>query len=230
MFDPRYQPWTGGGTHFSFMNQPKAAEQNYHMFFSALLELLEPEQKEYKELQNLRDGFAGVMQAKMFKMWATKLGLERFDVTLFNELVVLMIDTSVDYTLFFRELSKIPESIAPLAKSFYGDSILDERLQKGWSVWLEKWHLLINATTQEEKAVLSKKMCQVNPKYTLREWFLLPAYGAAQKGEYGLIHELQEVMSHPYDELSSEVEEKFYREKPSEFFERAGISHVSCSS
>jgi len=73
-------------------------------------------------------------------------------------------------------------------------------------------------------------MKQINPKYTLREWFLVPAYKEAQKGDYSLILELQEVMTDPYAEHSQAVEEKYYREKPSEFFEIAGISHITCSS
>ena len=73
-------------------------------------------------------------------------------------------------------------------------------------------------------------MKNVNPKYTLREWFLVPAYQQATDGDYTLIRELQEVMTNPYDEQSKETEEKYYREKPSELFEIAGISHVTCSS
>jgi uncharacterized protein YdiU (UPF0061 family) len=30
-FDPWFQPWTGGGKHFSFFNQPIAAEANYYL-------------------------------------------------------------------------------------------------------------------------------------------------------------------------------------------------------
>ena len=40
-FDPRFQPWTGGGEHFCFFNQPAAAEVNYEMFCRSLLPLLE---------------------------------------------------------------------------------------------------------------------------------------------------------------------------------------------
>ena len=32
LFDPRFQPWTGGGEHFAFFNQQVAAEANYQMF------------------------------------------------------------------------------------------------------------------------------------------------------------------------------------------------------
>jgi len=41
------------------------------------------------------------MQEKMESMWANKLGLEKFNVELFEELINLMIDTKVDYTIFF---------------------------------------------------------------------------------------------------------------------------------
>jgi uncharacterized protein YdiU (UPF0061 family) len=31
-FNPQYQPWSGGGNHFSFLNQPEAAERNFDTF------------------------------------------------------------------------------------------------------------------------------------------------------------------------------------------------------
>ena len=41
LFDPRFQPWTGGGAHFCFFNQPVAAEANYRMFWKSLRTLME---------------------------------------------------------------------------------------------------------------------------------------------------------------------------------------------
>ena len=227
VFNPSYQPWTGGGKHFSFLNQPQAAERNFGMFCKALQPLLESDENGLQELQKLQDGFSNVMQVKMIEMWTSKLGLKTFNPTLFNELIELMIDTSVDYTIFFRELSNVPEDITPLRKSFYADTILDERALESWSKWLQKWKSLISATSMEE---LSKQMKLVNPKYSLREWFLVPAYKQATQGDYSLIREMQEVMTNPYDELSKEIEDKYYCLKPSAFFEVAGISHISCSS
>jgi len=166
----------------------------------------------------------------MMEIWADKLGLKTLNVALFNELVRLMIETSVDYTIFFRELSNIPDDISTLKKSFYGNCVNDEKILIAWSQWLKKWKSLINANTLESRDKLSKEMKQTNPKYTLREWFLVPAYEEAQKGNYLLIKELQEVMNNPYSELSAEIEEKYYKKKPRELFNIAGISHVSCSS
>ena len=73
-------------------------------------------------------------------------------------------------------------------------------------------------------------MKRVNPKYSLREWLLAPAYQQAVDGNYALLRELQEVMTQPYAEQSKDMEEKYYRLKPSEFSELGGVSHMSCSS
>ncbi|MCX8229543.1 MAG: protein adenylyltransferase SelO family protein [Planctomycetota bacterium] len=250
VFNPHYQPWTGGGHHFSFLNQPVAAEHNFHMFCTALLPLLASHQGSLLQLDEIRSGFSEMMQAQMEKMWAAKLGLGTFHAELYSELETLMVQTPVDYTIFFRELSGVPDDIGPLKKSFYMDlksamasmhstyAADPEAMDKRWSEWLTKWKSLIgiasmdagNATAPRSREEISRQMNLVNPKYSLREWFVMPAYKQAAAGNYSLVRELQEVMTKPYAEQSKEMEEKYYRLKPSEFFEVAGVSHLSCSS
>ena len=220
IFDPGYQPWTGGGEHFAFFNQAVAAERNFMSFCTALQPLLETDATALQQLDEIRNGFANVMHAEMEKMFAAKLGLASFDGTLFSELAKLMMQTSVDYTIFFRELSAIPDDINPLKRSFYND--VDEALQLRWSDWLAKWQSLVISTSEEMK--------RINPKYSLREWLLAPAYQQAAKGDYALIRELQEVMTQPYAEQSKAVEEKFYKLKAPELSALGGVSHMSCSS
>jgi uncharacterized protein YdiU (UPF0061 family) len=234
VFNPHYQPWTGGGDHFAFLNQPVAAERNFEMFCTALQPLLASDQATLQQLEEIRNGFANVMQEEMEKMFAAKLGLGTFNAALFNELATLMMQTSVDYTIFFRELSSIPDDIGPLKKSFYKN--LNEEMDKRWTEWLTKWKLLIadtsnaNADPSRSLEEISKQMKLVNPKYSLREWLVAPAYQQAVTGNYDLIRELQEVMTQPYAEQSKEMEEKYYKLKPTEFSEVGGVSHLSCSS
>ena len=220
VFDPHYQPWTGGGDHFAFFNQPVAAERNFDMFCTALQPLLENDPNAMQQLNEIQNGFAQVMQEEMEKMLAAKLGLDTFNAVLFNELATLMMQTTVDYTIFFRELSLIPDDIGPLKKSFYNK--LNEEMSKRWSEWLTKWKSLITNSSEQMKSI--------NPKYILREWLVAPAYQQAVTGNYTLVRELQEVMTQPYAEQSKEVEEKYYKLKPTEFRELAGVSHMSCSS
>ena len=245
VFDPHFQSWTGGGHHFSFMNQPVAAQQNFKSFCTALRPLLasyqeplqhsslQPDslQQDYlQQLDEIQDGFSDVMQVQMEKMWVAKLGLNTFHKGLFTELRTLMTQTPVDYTIFFRELSMLPETIAPLKKSFYKDS---EGMDQQWSGWLTKWHSHIasdNVAAPRSTDEISRQMKRVNPKYILREWFVVPAYQQATGGNYTLVRELQAVMTQPYAEQSKEIEEKYYRLKPFEFFELGGTSHYSCSS
>ena len=108
-----------------------------------------------------------------------------------------------------------------------------EGTDKRWSEWLTKWKSLIESTTDApslSRETLSRQMKLVNPKYSLREWFVVPAYQQAAAGNYAVIRELQEVMTQPYAEQSQAVEAKYYRRKPSEFFDVGGLSYYSCSS
>jgi len=250
VFNPHYQPWTGGGHHFSFLNQPEAAERNFHMFCTALRPLLVAQQDYLRQLDEIRSGFSKVMQAQMEKMWSAKLGLGTFDAALFSELETLMMQTPVDYTIFFRELSTVPDDIGPLKKSFYKDAKRamssmrptvetdTEGMDKRWSEWLAKWQSLIgsagtvdaNAAPPRSREEISRQMKLVNPKFSLREWLVVPAYSQATAGNYSPMRELQEVMAQPYAEQSKDVEEKYYRLKPFEFFEVGGLTHYSCSS
>ena len=227
LFDPYYQPWTGGGEHFAFWHQPVAAERNFEMFCTALHPLLESDQEALQQLDEIRNGFTQMMQTEMEKMFAAKLGLDAFNTTLFSDLVTLMMQTSVDYTIFFRELSSIPDDIGPLKKSFYSN--VNEEMDERWLAWLANWKALVTKAPHTLDAI-SDQMKRVNPKYSLREWLLAPAYQQAATGNYELIRELQDVMTQPYAEQSKEVEKKYYKLRPPEYSQLAGVSHMSCSS
>lgn len=249
-FNPDFQPWASGGRHFGFLYQPLAAERNFHMFLTAVGMLLTSNQDHLRQLEEIANDFSAVMQAKMEKMWAAKLGLDTFHPELFSELATLMVQTPVDYTTFFRQLSMLPDDLDPLKQSFYkgaGHTMGSmhstyeadpEGIEKRWSEWLDKWNLLIDsASTTDTKATpsrsreeVSRQMKLVNPKYILRGWMVVPAYQQAAEGDYSLVRELQEVMTQPYAEQSKDIEDKYYRLKPSEFFDIGGLSHLSCSS
>ncbi|MGK7962661.1 MAG: YdiU family protein [Crocosphaera sp.] len=225
-FDPWFQPWTGGGKHFSFFNQPMAAKANYYMFWKAVRPLLAEETEALEQFDQVGRDFAEAMQEQIQKMWAAKLGLAEYHPKLFETLMQLMTDSEVDYTIFFRELSNIPEDVEPLKKSFYVKT--SQQIDEQWQSWLLSWRNLVR--NNGNLADISKSMKQTNPKYTWREWLIVRAYQQAMLGDYTLVKELQEVLSHPSDEQSQEIEDKYYRLKPKAFFNAGGVSHYSCSS
>ncbi|MCE2593441.1 protein adenylyltransferase SelO family protein [Motilimonas cestriensis] len=226
-FDPEFQPWTGGGKHFSFFNQPAAAEANFHMLWTALRPLLAQDEQALAQLDDVRRGFKDEIQQQCQSMWAAKLGSSEFHPELFGQLMQLMIQTKVDYTIFFRELSHIPNDISSLKKSFYLPTSAEQ--DKQWQHWLDQWLNLLANEKQDLKTIASN-MKRTNPKYTWREWLVAPAYQQAMRGDYSLIEELKQVFSAPYGEQTKAIEEKYYRLRPQEYFRAGGISHYSCSS
>ena len=226
VFDPRFQPWIGGGEHFSFFNQPVAAEANFHMFWKAIRLLIADDPAALEQLDKICDGFKQNINTTIQQMWADKLGLAHYNEALVNELFQLMVQTKVDFTIFFRELCKIPKDWSDLKISFYASIPTD--LEHQWQTWLQSWNELIGGSGDPNE--IAEKMKRVNPKYTWREWLIAPAYQQAQQGDYALVKELQEVFSHPYEEQSQAIEEKYYRLKPAQYFNAGGISHYSCSS
>lgn len=139
-YDPYHQMWTGGGEHFSFMNQPFAGMANFKMFCVALLPLFEGDEESQNKLNSILTNWNSVMNSKLSDMFAAKLGLLQLPAPppsssssssstsklppfssspLWSELDKLLQQTPADYTIFFRELSSLPKDVEPLKKSFY---------------------------------------------------------------------------------------------------------------
>ena len=226
LFDPAYQPWTGGGRHFSFLNQPVAAEKNFDMFCRAVEPLLINAPTELEALRDVNSNFATVMQEKMDNMWAARLGLNAYDNELLLQLLHLMMRTGVDYNHFFRELSNLPKDVEALKTSFYAE--LKQSMSFEWNEWLKSWRAQLEKSGDIND--ISKKMKLTNPKFTWREWLVVPAYKDAQVGNFDRIHALQDVLTKPYEEQSEQTQSGYYRLRPREYFNAGGISHYSCSS
>jgi uncharacterized protein YdiU (UPF0061 family) len=223
LFDPRFQPWTGGGEHFCFFNQPAAAEVNYGMFVKSLRPLLEGDSDALAQLDAIQEGFAAAMAQALETMWASKLGLSSYDAELMQELLQLLVSSRADYAIVFRRLSAIPESVEDLKASFYVPS--SEELDQQWQAWLQRWRQQIG-----DPAEAAAAMKRVNPAITWREWLVAPAYEQAAVGNFSLIQELQSLFRDPYSEPSAQLAARYDQLKPREFFNAGGVSHYSCSS
>ena len=226
LFDPQFQPWTGGGEHFSFFNQPLAAELNFKMFCSSLKLLVEKDKSSSNKLDEIMHGFTKCMEEEIQIMWSKKLGIKIYDENLIKNLFNLMITTQVDYTKFFRNLSNIPNNVNDLKDSFYKPST--NELESSWNIWLKSWKSCLDKSFELKD--ISNSMLQINPKYTWREWLVVSAYEKAEKGDYSEFKDLQNLFKDPYGNNSSESNKKYDRLRPNKYFNAGGISHYSCSS
>ena len=226
LFDPRFQPWTGGGTHFCFFNQPVAAETNYKMLWSSLRTLMDGDTQAQEELDALHDGFARAMQEDMEAMWSSKLGLTTYDESLVTELLQLLAATGADYCKAFRILSTLPRDVSELDPSFYVPC--PDELAGRWQGWLRRWRSSLE--TQGDLHQTAERMQRINPAITWREWLIAPAYQRAELGDMSLIHELQAVFRDPYSSLPADLASRYDQLRPRELFNAGGLSHYSCSS
>ena len=226
LFDPQFQPWTGGGEHFSFFNQPLAAELNFKMFCSSLKLLVEKDKSSSNKLDEIMHGFTKCMEEEIQIMWSKKLGIKIYDENLIKNLFNLMITTQVDYTKFFRNLSNIPNNVNDLKDSFYKPPT--NELESSWNIWLKSWKSCLDKSFELKD--ISNSMLQINPKYTWREWLVVSAYEKAEKGDYSELKDLQNLFKDPYGNNSSESNKKYDRLRPNKYFNAGGISHYSCSS
>ncbi len=165
-------------------------------------------------------------------LFSNKEYLEKLYTKLKIPLTINLSNPSAQFVNFgfgtWIEYSQHPNQ--PKGSSLFYSNVDNEAIYQRWSNWFANWKAIIDATPIEARDSISKQMKQVNPKYILREWFLVPAYQQAAQGNYSLIRELNEVMSDPYAEQSVDTEKKYYRLKPSELFNVGGVSHLSCSS
>ena len=233
-YDPAFQMWIGGGEHFAFMNQPMAAVANFRMFCTAMVPLLEQDTRAIAEMDAAVQALPDIMAGTLHAMWAQKMGLIEFRAELFAELHTLMAQTPVDYTIFWRELSSLPQQVADLRPSFYarrGAYGQDPTMMEAsWGAWLQNWHAALVQDGRDPLEV-SMAMKLVNPKYIPREWMLVQAYrSATDAGDFTLVRQLHDLLADPYSEQAPELAALYYTKKREEYFELGGTSYCSCSS
>eukprot|EP00928_Gymnodinium_smaydae_P000578 TRINITY_DN10218_c0_g1_i1.p1 TRINITY_DN10218_c0_g1~~TRINITY_DN10218_c0_g1_i1.p1 ORF type:complete len:353 (-),score=34.56 TRINITY_DN10218_c0_g1_i1:120-1151(-) len=222
-YDPKWAMWIGSGEHFSFMNQPRAARENFRMFAESLAPLLDTNGT--VELKRIIDDIDVVSHRALSQMWARKLGLRQSEkaATLWDQLEPLLRQQPSDYTIFWRQLSDLPMLAADLDKlsdiallepvELAFDEPLSDSLRNDLVAWLRLWLAEIRAE-ESDLVNVTRGMRQASPRFIPRESMLVDAYTAAQQGDHSVIRTLQELFRHPYDEQTYFGERYYNRRKP----------------
>ena len=221
-FDPDWTPNTtdSGTRRYRYAQQGEVGAWN----FARLLESISPLMEEPKSLHEALDSYYESYRRHSSRMWAEKLGLDRFqegDGDLVSELKSVMQLTETDMTILFRTLSTIqgPDS-NHLTRAFYKE---EEIPQNEWNSWLDRWWDRVDGRPNRES------MLNANPKYVLRNWMAQLAIDAAEKEDYSVATALYEMLKKPYDEQPGN-EEKWFSRRPEWARNRVGCSMLSCSS
>ena len=132
-------------------------------------------------------------------------------------------------TLWFRGLTgldPVAPSLQPFADAFY-DAAKREAGEGALLEWLARYAARVTEDPLPESE-RHERMRLANPKYVLRNWLAQQAIERAEAGDETGIHELLEVMRHPYDDQPGR--EHFAGKRPDWARGKAGCSMLSCSS
>jgi len=236
-YDPRWTPNTtdAEGRRYCFGRQPQIALWNLAQLANALYPLIETVEPLEQGLQLYGDHY----QQSWREMMASKLGLECFDpVTdeeLVKELEQMLVLVETDMTIFYRRLAQLDEPadaadevlLEPLRDAYYQPEQLTGEQKTRIGRWLRSYLARARRDGQPDE-VRAERMNKVNPKYVLRNYLAQEAIDKSVVGDHHLIHELLEVLRHPYREQPDK--ERFAQKRPEWARNRAGCSMLSCSS
>ncbi|HHO65396.1 MAG TPA: YdiU family protein [Epsilonproteobacteria bacterium] len=198
---------------YSFGSQPNVGEWNLRALMVALAPLIKSE-----EMQKVMGYYSKFYTEHYLSLMTKKLGLDDKtddDLALIKHLLGVLQGLSVDYTLFFRTLSRYSGDRKKLLKTGLYHTPMND--------WLDEYdkRLEQNTSSTEERQA---EMLKINPKYVLKNYMLQEAIDEAEKGNYILVDDLFKIAQNPYAE--HEVYEKWADATPDELKNRK----LSCSS
>jgi uncharacterized protein YdiU (UPF0061 family) len=212
---------------YSYANQPSIFYWNLVRLAQALLPVIardesdESMEEAIELIKPILSTFSEIYIQHYRKLMSHKLGFQG-KVTedsnkLLQEIIQILDNNRVDYTYFFRNLSKV---IVQPSNPILRDLILD---RDSFDEWFNRYSSYLN-TLNIPISDIASQMDQVNPKYILRQHLAQNAITLSQSGDHSLTQSLQKCLVRPFDE-QPEFEE--FAKLPPDWAEHL---EVSCSS
>ena len=168
------------GGRYAYGNQPPVAHWNLSVLTQTLLPYLDDdEDKALASGQAAIDAFPGLYQAALISDILKKLGLAEKaddDAALIQDLLKLMHEHHMDFTLTFRKLT---DMVDETTASGGGVGSLIE-LPGAFDTWLTRWQQRLKLRPMEA-AKRQREMYTVNPVYIPRNHLVEEAISAAEK-------------------------------------------------
>jgi len=238
-FEPGWTPNTTDAStrRYRFEAQPAVVHWNLLQLANALAPLFE----DASALQAGLDLFVTRYEKAYEGMLTARLGWAEArpgDDVLVADLFVLLQRTEVDQVLFHRDLARVPVDpegtlsddalLAPLNAAWYRpDDLADGALRDDFVAWLRAWGRRVVAGGLEDDE-RRRRMDGLNPRFVLRNYLAQEAIEAAEQGDLSLLHELLDVLRHPYADQHGR--DRFAARRPEWARHRVGCSMLSCSS
>ncbi len=182
---------------YAWGNQPPIGEWNLTRLAETLLPLLAKSQDDARALAEAAlDEFGALFQAHYHFGFCAKLGIpasvsEETAASFIKETLTLMANAEMDFTLFFRHLTRL----AAGADTGAFEALFPDR--ETCSQWTEKWRAV---------AVPTDAMRTANPVIIPRNHRVEEAIRHAYEGDYAPFHRLADALAHPFEESAKTAE------------------------
>ncbi|MCP3857003.1 MAG: YdiU family protein [Actinomycetia bacterium] len=236
-FDPEWTPNTtdAGTRRYRYGQQHQVAHWNLLQLANALF----PVTQDAAPLEAALNGYTETYRRGSEAMTADRLGLARFDAgtdeALMTDLVTVLRSTETDYVIFHRRLADVSidpavsddDLVAPIEPAFYQATEMVGEVRQGLVSWLRSWQARVGRDDRPDDE-RRHQMDAVNPRYVLRNWLAQQAIDASEAGDPSKIHELVEVLRHPYTDQPGR--DGYDQRRPEWARVKPGCSMLSCSS
>ena len=193
---------------YAFARQPQIANWNLYALAQALMPLIHDQDLVLSALQTFQTAYPHQLDVRM----GAKLGLNsplEGDRALMQNLLKLLHESRVDYTIFWRRLSHAVaesehcrQSFEPVRDLFLNRQAFDD-WQMGYLNRLDEKASPSSTTStiaRVSRQHIGQQMLRVNPKYVLRNHLGELAIRQAKAGDFSMIQELLNVLHSPFEE------------------------------
>ena len=181
---------------YAYDNQPTIGRWNLIQLAQVLIPLLDKDTEKARELAQKSINKYMILLMKSYQNDMTlKLGICNAipdDIKLIKDLLDVMAEDKMDYTLTFRYLSNLAGDDA---RNGVGDLVT---LSEKFNFWLERWQkrLLLDAQTSIQRQA---RMYAKNPVFIPRNHLIEEAIQAAEDGNLNPFHQLVDIFTHPFE-------------------------------
>jgi len=181
---------------YAFDQQPRVALWNLSALAHALSPLIDRDDLEHALAQ-----YETLLNQHFSAAVRPKLGLMTYlpqDGDIFAQMFALLAENRVDYTRFFRQLSKLDDE----SEQSVIDLFIDRDKAGQWlDLYLQRCAEELDSDGNiVDSQARCKQMRKVNPKYILRNYLAQIAIDKAELGDFSEVERLATLLRHPFDE------------------------------
>ena len=186
---------------YAFGNQPSIASWNLASLAGCLIAFIDKDSDKANELATeVLDNFSKETNQRILDLMCEKIGLnggKKENQTLLRNLLKIMMDNQADYTITFRNLSKV---LFEDSDEFFNQ--FSEK--KEINAWLNNWKQALK-NEYKDLSKLTDRLNRINPVYIPRNHQVQLAIDLAYENDFSKMLEMIEVFKNPFKEVSEYV-------------------------